>query len=325
MLTVSLVERGKIAKAGSLDEALARAKAMPDLRLWVDLETPTSTEVQQVTAALGLHPLVHLILQRGDARLPRVSAVGESILLDLSAYNPEGAVTTRDFVGLVLLMGPGFVMTAHWRPVAALKVARERLNGESNAVQPENIALLVLDAIADGMIDAAERLEEQVGEIENVLISTRRRNIPQSLVSIRRTLMKVRRLLVFQQDALERLARLESRILGANDRMYLDDILHRASHAEALSESVVLVNESVLNAHLAVVNNRMNDVMKVLTVVGTIFLPLTFMTGLFGTNFDPLPGAKGHSSFWIFVGVAAMLMLGTLAYFYRLGWLKPED
>ncbi len=326
MLTLFLNDSGTVTEAASLDEAMTQKRLKPSLGLWVDVDNVTRDEWKRIADALRLHPLVVTAIERAHPRWPTHRVFGEQVLLALRSYHRRGSVTMDDFARITLVIGPGFLVTYHHQPVQALQTVRESLaeNGTIEAV-PHGITLAILDAIAEGLMEASEGLEQQAVELETRLLSRGGGNMPQRLLEIRRTGIRLRRMLALQVDALQRLAHTDTAIVDAAEKIRLQDILQRVSHAEGLSDSVVLVNESALNAYLAVVNNRLNDVMKVLTIVGSIFLPLMFLASVYGTNFDPLPGAKTRFGFWVFVGVSVALVLTMVTYLRHLGWMKRED
>lgn len=324
MMTVTVIGAG-----ASPNQDPARMGDMPLASgfIWVDLDMPTDEEVEAASRRLGLPVGLSASLDRRSRPTPRCSVVEGWVWLESAAYRRRGAVTGDDLVELTFLIGPGALLTLHRGPIPALDAITGRVpSEEGNApARPLRTALRVLDAVADGLIDASQSLEEQAGQLEDAVLSKASRKLPQRLIIVHRAGIKLRRLVVLESAALERLAHLPGYPLKTEEEERLADVLHRMSHAEALSDSVVLVNESALSAHLNVLNNRMNDVMKVLAAVGTIFLPLTFLTGLYGTNFAELPGSQRPYGFWVLVGVAAGLIFVMGGLFYRLGWFGREE
>ncbi len=327
MLDITMFDDNKTTKIAGLDEANASLKERPQAALWVDMEDPTVEETREVAKAMKLHRLAVEALLRAGSSAPSYDFFDDHAVLGLATYNPRGAVTSDDLVGMRLVVGGRFIITYHRGAIHPVKLARQELvtRGTADGSRAQQMAYVLLDTVADGLLEATEKLEEQAVELETALLHRANRRILDRLVSMRRTAIKLRRLLVLQREALERLVRSQKTIVDAPNRVYFEDVLSRVSHAETLSDSVILVSESGLNSYLAAVNNRMNDVMKLLMVVGAVFLPLTFLTSLYGTNFTSLPGSKGEFSFWVLVGVMGVVAISLVAYFYRRGWLKREE
>ena len=310
-----------------------RTAPPPDspLVLWLDLDSPTDAERAAAAAVCGINAEEAWAARLRAFRWPRCTLLDGRVLLQSMAYRRRGAVSGDDFPGLSFILGPRALVTVHYGPLPVITALRDSIvqDPPTGTVQPAQLVLRALTEIADGLIDASQSLEEQAGRLEDTILTGggRRpsRALPQTLLAMHRTGIKLRRLLVLEQSALERFQRLAGPTLSAEEHVALGDVLHQLSHAESLSDSVILVNESALNAHLGVLNNHMNDVMKVLTVFGTIFLPLTFLTGLYGTNFNPLPGAGSATGFWVLLGVSATVILGLSAFFYRLGWFRRDE
>ena len=313
------------ASLGSPQRPLGRSSEGPAAGfLWIDLDSPSDEEMRRAAEHAGISPEVLAGLRRTGAFTPRRKSIDGRILLDSAAYRHRGAVTKDDLVGFTLLIGPDSLVTVRRGPIAALDAITERTPGDSGSVTSLGVTLDVLDRVAEGLLDASQSLEDQAGLLGDAVLSRMPRRLPQRLLALHRAGIKLQRLLVLETSALERMSRLPGHALSQEEQTRLTDILHQLSHADALSDSVILENQSALNAHLNVLNNRMSDVMKVLAAVGTVFLPLAFLTGLYGTNFNPLPGADSAVGFWVLVGVAVALILTMAAFFYRLGWFRRE-
>ena len=326
MLTISIFYDGVSKSLPSLHDALRDSEQHTGATIWIDLESPTAEELRSVGSEMHLHPLVISAFEKSGFRSPRYDFLGDQSLLEIQTYHRRGAITPADFAGFRVLLAPNFIATHHLQPINALKQALASCEaaGKVEQITPFWIASLILGAVAEGLIVATEDLEEQVGEIENALLANPNKLVVKDVLNMRRTGVKLRRLLVLQRDAIQQMASVSNPVLKDHDRVLIQDVLNRLTHAEGLSDSVILVNESALNSYLAVVNNRLNDVMKVLTVVGTVFLPLTFLTSLYGTNFVPLPGAHSRLGFWILVSIIGLLTILMVGYFYRLGWFRSE-
>ena len=179
--------------------------------------------------------------------------------------------------------------------------------------------------IVDGMVDnyrpEVEKIEERIDELERMVFDNRKKNLSQQILRVKREVMALRRVVSPQRDVVGRIARREfpqiDELVGYRFRDVYDHLVRLADEAMIFHDRLT----GLLDAHLSFVSNRMNEVMKVLTVITTIFGPLTVIVGLYGMNvhLPTLPGGDDMQFWWIMAMMAAVsIVMGTI--FRRLKW-----
>jgi magnesium transporter len=321
MVTIFVRQHGETRQAPAVDPAWLQPGS--DATFWVDLSAPTPEEGRLLSDVFHFHPLsVEDAL--GAIHHPKVEAYDGYLYLILHGINfneEKHWFATRD---VDFFLGPNYLVTIHdgqSRSIAKLT----DLCGQHERVLAEGpVALLhrILDAMVEHYRPEIEALEEHMNTLEDEAILGRRGDIVRDILTLKRDLASLRRVIIPQRDAVGRLARREFQVIGDEMAYRFRDVY---DHLVRLSDETSLFQDRVtgiLDAHLSAISNRLNTVMKVLTVMSTIFLPLTVLTGMWGMNvhLPVLPGGEAAQFWWV---VAAMLAISgaMLVLFRRNGWL----
>ena len=291
--------------------------------LWVDLAAPTSDESAILNDVFHFHPLA-VEDALSAIHHPKIESYEGYLYLILHGIDfrvEEHWFATRD---VDFFLGPNYLVTVHdgsSRSIAALK----RVCDKHDRILGEGAAAL-LHRIVDSMVDhyrpEIESLEEHMNVLEDHAVLGEKPDLVRDILALKRDLGSLRRVLIPQRDAVGRLARREFAII--NDELtyrfrdVYDHILRLSDEASLLQDRVT----GILDAYLSTISNRLNRVMKVLTVMSTIFLPLTVLTGMWGMNV-PLPEFPGGEAtqFWWILGLMVMITTVMLTLFRRNGWL----
>jgi magnesium transporter len=184
------------------------------------------------------------------------------------------------------------------------------------------LAYAVWDAIIDGYFPVLEACEDRIEDLEEVILNNPNRGILKQIYKIKRQLLALRRSIWPQRNALHTLIRDEHHLISKEVQVYLRDCY---DHIVEIIEIIEIYRElvsSLLDVYVSAMGNKLNEIMKVLTVISTIFIPLTFIAGVYGMNFEHMPELKWHYAY--FVCLACMLGIGIalLLIFWKRGWFK---
>ena len=291
---------------------------------WLDLQGPTDEQLHRIATKFGLHPLTVEDARTFDQR-PKIEEYGGYIFLVAFGVDPgtsSGGPLLRE---LHMIISGHFVVTIHRRPLTALDELRARYD-EHPLRGEQFLVYKILDAMTQTFFPVLTRIDDDIDEIEQQVIEDPREEILKRIFSIKRDLVAMRRVVsperdVFARDA-ERIA--ELRGLQGDTRLYFRDLYDSLNRVAELVDSYRDLLSGAADLYLSTVANRQGEVNRQLTMIATVFLPLTFLTGFFGQNFSFLTD-KILNTEWSFVVFGVGLLLVSIVvfviYFRRKRWM----
>ena len=260
---------------------------------------------------------------------PKVEVFGHQVLIAarMARYDGEAIVTDP----MAIFLGDRYVITFHDRTVPdGFASVRERIRhgrtrlGEQGA---DHLCALLLDAVIDGYFPVLEQFGDRLETIEEEALDNPTRGLLGRIHDVRTDLMALRRALWPTRDVLHALGREATAFVGDHARQHFRDSYDHTMELLDLTESYREIGSDLRDIYLASLNNRMNDVMKVLTVIATIFMPLTFITGYYGMNFNTespwnMPLLNFRYGALVAAGIMIATTVGMVSLFWRRGWLR---
>ena len=321
MITIYFHRDGRTERATSIDRVWLNPAS--GVTFWVDLQSPSIPESLVLSDTMGFHPL-SVEDAMSALQFPKAEAYDGYLYIVLHGIDlapGKGGFSTHD---VDFFLGPSYLVTVHDGRSRSIEEIREHC--------PRNIKILadgpvpLLHRIVDSMVDhyrpEVEKLEERLDAVEEAVFSNPTPALVKQILDQKRDVSSLRRVTSPQRDVIARLARREfvdiSTEMAFRFRDVYDHLVRVADDAMMFQDRIT----GILDAHLSNVSNRLNEVMKVLTVVATIFMPLTLLTGLYGMNVDlpKLPGGGPAQFWWLFGGMIAVVVV-MLALFRRKHWV----
>lgn len=292
--------------------------------VWVDLAAPTPEESRILSDGFHFHELaVEDALE--ESHFPKIDNYDSYLHVILHGIDAEssrpGAFSTHD---IDFFVGRNYLVTVHDGTFRSLQQVQELCTRNNRMLAEGAVALMhrIVDAMVDNYTPEVEQLEERLEELEEEVFRTVDHGVVRHVLSLKRDISALRRVVTPQRDIVSRLARREFPLIGEGLEYRFRDVY---DHFVRLADEASMMHDrvtTVLDAHLSFVSNRMNEIMKVLTIFATIFGPLTVLTGLYGMNvrLPLMPGGEG-SQFWIILALMAASTIGMLWYFRKRRWL----
>ena len=275
--------------------------------------------VEESLLALDLPPWVVESLVRVDTR-PRTAIVGSGVLILLRGINMNPGADPEDMVSLRLWLQPGRLISVRQRRLFAVQDVSAEISRGTGPDSVPSLLVAIVERMADRIKDFVDSIEDRVAEFEDQVEESRPEEIRAKVSEARRQTAVVRRFISPQRDALDALYRDSAGILSQNQtfmiREQADRIARDLEDLDLVRERSLVINEELLNRIAQEQNNRM----YVLSIIAAVFLPITFITGLFGMNVAGLPGVEDKSAFLIVTGVMLGTTLGTLALLRAKRW-----
>jgi len=297
--------------------------------LWLDFESEAPEVCQPILESFGFHQLaIDDALQ--ETHSPKIDDWGDYIYLVINYMHLNGEEKENwdtEVDELDIFLGPNYVITHHDHPVPAIDAVRANCHRDPRYLLEgaDHLLYKIIDYVVTNYMPIVERIDEEIDEIEDQVFD---RPSPQTLArlfTLKRTLLSMRRILLPQREVLNKLARDDYAVIDRKDRIFFRDIYDHLVRLHDLNESLRDLVGGALDTYLSVVNNRMNEVMKTLTIITTLFMPLTFVTGFFGQNFfEPLGLMKpwtSNPSFFIMLGITVLLPAGMYLWMRRRTWV----
>ena len=328
MLTLIYAEEGRTV-ASSNPADLTRLLA-GDQTFWLDLETPSQEELELLREQFHFHPLALEDAAHPHQR-PKLDEYGEyvflaadEVTLDVSAYQSAPSAREAQAVQarqMAAFLGSHFLVTVHTQPVTTIQTLRARCDHHAQLLQrgPDYILYSLLDALVDGYFPLLEALEEQIDELEDRIVDRPDRSILDTLFGMKRDLTRLRRHTSPLREVLQSLTSRDFPNVHSETLPYFRDVADHLFRIYETLDSHRDLMSNMLDAYLSQVSNEMNRVMQKLSIVATIFLPITFITGYFGMNFDKQPWMKTDVWFWTWV--MTMVAAGTYWWFRKRHWV----
>jgi magnesium transporter len=191
-------------------------------------------------------------------------------------------------------------------------------------LKTDYLTYALLDSVIDSYFPIVEGLGDELDDLEDRLLVKPTVKDMSSVHAIKRDLLVLRRSIWPHREAFASLVRDESPLVSRDTRTYMRDAYDHVIQIADIVETYREVCSDQRDLYLSSVSNRMNEVMKVLTVISTIFIPLTFIVGVYGMNFDWMPELHTHNGYYVVWVVMAIVALAMFGYFVRLGWIGRE-
>jgi magnesium transporter len=293
----------------------------PQARVWVDMECPSLEDQQMVLGRLfRFH---HLAVEDtvNEIHVPKVDDYGSYLYLvyhSLKIGDEPMDIHTRE---VDVFVGPNYLVTIHELQSTTIdKMWNAEYHKELGLSR--GIALLLyelLDRQVDGymvLLDNFERRIEELGDIIFQAKAAEENAILNEILTAKSSTLRVRRILLPQREVFEHLAHDELSVIPSEARIYFQDLHDHLSRFTELTESMRDLVQSTMTTHLTISSNRLNEVMKVLTIISTIFMPLSFIAGIYGMNFEYMPELHwrwGYPMAWLIF----LTLAGSMLYFFR--------
>ncbi len=300
------------------EAALAALDAEPEARIWIDLDGPVPDELKQrLSRALGVHLLVLEDLE-ASYMVPKLEEFPDYTYLLVHGVRRGERADELTFDEIDLVIGARWLVSHHHaEPCMAL--------GDRNlralARGPAAAAHSVLDKIVDDYLPVVDGLEEALDALETEVMREPSPEVLTRVFSLKKAVFQLRRVAAYQRDLLVRLARPGHPVLPDATLPFFRDVGDHLTMVLFQTEAQREIAASIVERHLSMQSNRLNEVMKTLTMFSTVMLPLSLIAGIYGMNFENMPELKWRYGYPLALLAMAIVAMGLLYYFRRKKWL----
>jgi len=294
-------------------------------RLWLNVYGLQDPEILgEIGRRFRLHPLVLEDILNTHQR-PKIEDYGTYLYCVARVFEYDGATRTLSSDQVSIVLGENFVLTFQERRSGTFEPIRERMRIPGAPFLQHGtdyLAYTLLDAIVDQYFVIVDRLGDTAEDLEDDALASPTPALLKTINLVKHDTHLLRRAIWPLREVLNGLIRGESRFFSADTRLYLRDIYDHLVHVVETLDAVRELLGDLMDIYLSSVSNRLNVEVRILTVLTTLFLPATLITGIFGMNFQVMPLLDEDWGFYVAMGMMGSVALGMAAIFWRRNWLR---
>ncbi len=299
---------------------------------WVDvLGLGNERTWRQMEKVFDLHPLVLEDVVNVPQR-PKVEDHEDQLVIIARMVIPKEKGIGFHSEQVSFVLGKHYLLTVQEEPEQdCFQPVRDRIRHDKGAIRkrgPDYLAYTLIDSIIDGYFPVLEAYGEHIDELEDEVVTQPTKRTLEKIYLIRRELLALRRAIWPQRDALNSLIRDSSDLIGPEVRIYLRDCYDHAVQVMDIVETYRELSSGLMDVYLSSISNKMNEIMKLLTVISSIFIPLTFIAGVYGMNFNTetspwnMPELNWYWGYPLCLAVMIATAAGLVVFFWRRGWFE---
>ena len=292
---------------------------------WINVDGLNNTaEIEKLGIHYGLHPLTLEDIVNTTHR-PKIDEFDNYlfVILKMLYFKNEGELV---FEQVSMVVGDDYVLTFQEADGDIFNDLRERISsgkGRVRTLGSDYLMYAIIDSVVDHYLTVIEAFGDKIEEIEDRVFEGNSDNneTATTIQELKREVLKIRRSVFPLREVISHLDKIEHHIIDERTHNFLRDLY---DHIVQVNESIEMYREmvwSLLDMYMSIISNKMNEVMKVLTIIATVFIPLTFIAGIYGMNFDNMPELHYKYSYFILIGIMVFIFLMMLVYFRKKKWL----
>lgn len=282
--------------------------------LWVDIEGDEKDDIRLMSDIFKFHQLAIDDCLGEHINPPKVDDFKEHIFVILHGINYTVESDIVETNQMELFLGTNFVVSHHTFPILSTREVRRRIedNGRPMSRGADFLAHEIADALIDNILPTIDTMSDVADDIEEEAIHNPQKRTLEEILKLKRSAMRIHRVMAPQRETLNRLSRREFVIITAGAQIYFRDIYDHLVRIEDLNNGIRDRADNALSTYLSSIANRQNETMRILSIVTAIFLPLTLLAGIYGMNFEYMPELTWHWGYFAVLGLMALAIASIL-------------
>jgi len=291
--------------------------------LWVDMEDVTNEDAELLSNVFCFHPLTVADCISKNIHPPKIDDFEDYLFIIVHGINYHIESEVVETTELAFFLGKNYVVTTHDVPMRSVSSMLDRVRKDGRLMRrgADFLAHDIVDTLVDNFMPTIDEMDEKSVAIEADALHEPRRETLVSVMQLKRSILALTRVVLPQREIVNGLSRGEYSLISERAQIYYRNIYDHLVRIEMLTRGLRDMVESVLSTYLSSVSNRMNEVMKMLTLIATIFIPLTFIAGVYGMNFANMPELEWRYGYFIILIAMAVIGISLVVYFRRRRWL----
>ena len=291
--------------------------------VWVNVNGVYDVDIiSKVGQKFNLHSLILEDVVNTNQR-PKTEVFTNSIFTTIKMFYTNHTTGKITWEHLSIILGKNNVVTFQEKPGDVFDVIRERIRskaGKVRSMKADYLYFALFDAVIDNYFVVLEKMGEKIESIEQEIISNSKNHMAKNIYDIKKELNFLKKSCWPVRESLNLLLREENALISKEINMYLRDLYDHIIQVIDIIETYRDNLSGLMDIYLSLTGNRMNSIMKVLTIISTMFIPLSFLAGLYGMNFKVMPELQYKYGYFILLGVMAAIVSGMLYFFKKKKW-----
>ena len=291
--------------------------------LWVDIHRTSEEDGEFLARDFGFHHLAVEDCMSPMIHPPKIDDFGTYLFLIVHGINHAVESDVVETAELAIFLGPGFVVSSHDDPLYSVDSVARLVEDDGRPMKrgADFLAYTIMDALIDNILPTVDRMSDFADEIEEEVIRSPQPSILDEIMKLKRSVLRLHRVMAPQREVLNRLSRREFTIVGDEAQIFYRDVYDHIVRIEDLGQMLRDRADNALATHLSSVANRQNETMRILAIVAAIFMPLTLLAGIYGMNFGYMPELGWHWAYFAVVGVIGAVVVTSVAVLTARRWL----
>jgi magnesium transporter len=303
-------------------ELIATWKASNSNLIWVDIEGEQRASEEDLLSGFGIHPLAI----QDALRLrhpPKIERFNDFLFILLRGLDADTSSIDFGVIQLSLFVGDRFLLTRHAKPSVSAIGLLDELQHDANIMNegPGSLAIRLSNRLARRYIEILLELEPRLGEIEEQMFRQADDTLLSELTGYKSKLSKLMRIANYHEQIAGRLRDNEDSLIGKNLSHEIVDLYEQIERTKSLANLHIQISNDLTNGYLGMSSHQLNRVMQILTIITVIFVPLTFLAGIYGMNFENMPELSTRVGYFVVIAIMFVIAVSQLIYFRRKRWV----
>ncbi len=290
---------------------------------WINVEGRNAQTIQAINAHYSIHPLVCEDIVHTGQR-PKIEDYDDYLFFVLKMISFNEELDSIDAEQVSLVLGKNYVISfQEGKEGDVFDPVRQRIReskGRMRQLGADHLAYALVDAIVDQHFVVLERIDARIDGLESEIVREVKPDMPRQIYKLKSEMIFLKKQIWPLRELVNTLQRTESALITKGTQIYLRDVY---DHTIQVNDTIDSFREALAGLHdiyLSGISNRMNEIMKILTIFSTIFIPLTFFVGVYGMNFEHMPELKWQYGYFIVLFVMAVIALGMIVFVKKRRW-----
>ena len=294
--------------------------------LWVDITVTTEEDGSFLERSFNFHHLAVEDCMSPKIHSPKIDDFGEYLFIVVHGINHVVESDIVEMAELDIFLGHHFVVSNHNFPLYSIESIRRLVEDDGRPMKrgADFLTHALVDALIDNVLPTTDKMSEEAEEIEEETIRSPQQATLEAILKLKRSALRIHRVMAPQREVLNRLSRREFPLISEVALIFYRDIYDHIVRIEDLNQTLRDRADNALTTYLSSVANRQNEVMKVLSVVAAIFLPLSLVAGIYGMNFENMPELKVPWGYFAVLGFMGIVIVSVIWWFWARRWFTRE-